>query len=156
MLYIEEIDIDLERCERVLRDNNYMEIIIAIEELQDKYRDKILNINENENDTVWNYSKKDLERIEKCIVNYKIDIILKERLKNIDKKLEDLRKYINDNIENKDMLQEITNVIEVVHKKNISLDKKHEELKVCFSLLKNLDRKVSVYILELIAMIISD
>lgn len=153
---VEEIDIDLERCERVLRDNNYMEIIIAIEELQDKYRDKILNINENENDTVWNYSKKDLERIEKCIVNYKIDIISKERLKNIDKKLEDLRKYINDNIENKDMLQEITNVIEVVNKKDINLDKKYEELKVCFSLLKNLDRKVSVYILELIAIIISD
>lgn len=30
---IEEINLDLNRCEKVLSENNYLEIIIAIEEL---------------------------------------------------------------------------------------------------------------------------
>ena len=36
MLDTKEIDFDLDRCEKVLRENDYMEIVIAIEELQDK------------------------------------------------------------------------------------------------------------------------
>ena len=42
MLDTKEIDFDLDRCEKVLRENDYMEIVIAIEELQDKYRDCLL------------------------------------------------------------------------------------------------------------------
>ena len=38
---IEDITLDLERCNKVIKENNYLEIIIAIEELQDKYKDKI-------------------------------------------------------------------------------------------------------------------
>ena len=41
---IEDITLDLERCNKVIKENNYLEIIIAIEELQDKYKDKIKNI----------------------------------------------------------------------------------------------------------------
>ena len=33
---IEDITLDLERCNKVIKENNYLEIIIAIEELQDK------------------------------------------------------------------------------------------------------------------------
>ena len=58
MLNIKEIDFDLDRCEKVLRENDYMEIVIAIEELQDKYRDKIAHISENENNIVWIIVKK--------------------------------------------------------------------------------------------------
>ena len=70
MLDTKEIDFDLDRCEKVLRENDYMEIVIAIEELQDKYRDKIDYIIENENNVVWNYSRKDLEKIEKYLGDY--------------------------------------------------------------------------------------
>ena len=52
MLDTKEIDFDLDRCEKVLRENDYMEIVIAIEELQDKYRDKIDYIIENENNVL--------------------------------------------------------------------------------------------------------
>ena len=38
---IKDVNLDLERCERVIKENNYLEIIIAIEEIQDKYRGKI-------------------------------------------------------------------------------------------------------------------
>ncbi|UPA31841.1 hypothetical protein L0P85_06800 [Terrisporobacter glycolicus] len=58
MLSIEEVEFDLNRCEEVLKNNDYMEVVIAIEELQDKYRNKINNISENENNVVWNYSKR--------------------------------------------------------------------------------------------------
>lgn len=156
MLDIKEIDIDLQRCEKVLEENDYMEIVIAIEELQDKYRELIENISENENDVVWNYNKRDLERIKEYIDNYRREVILKERLKDIDEKLENLKKYMYDNTEKEENLDIIIHLIEEVNKKNTSLDEKYEELKTCFSLLKDLDRRISVYVLDLIRIIISD
>lgn len=155
MLNIKEIEIDLDRCEKVIRENDYMEIVIAIEELQDKYRSRIRHIGENENDVVWNYSKKDLEKIEKYLREYREDIILKERSKSIDEKIEDLKKYIDDN-KNEKSVEDIVNLIEEVNKKKMNLDEKYEEIKVCFSLLKNINRKVSICILELISMVISE
>lgn len=155
MLDTKEIDFDLDRCEKVLRENDYMEIVIAIEELQDKYRDKINYIIENENNVVWNYSRKDLEKIEKYLGDYKKEMIQKEKLKNIYEKLEDLRMYIKDNnIKNKEDIKRIINLIEEVNNKDINLDEKYEELKVCFDILKYIDRKMSLYILELITLVI--
>ena len=155
MLNIKEIEIDIDRCEKVLRENDYMEIVIAIEELQDKYRSKIKDIGKNENHVVWNYSKKDLEKIEKSLRTYKEKVILKEKLKSIDEKIEDLRKYIKDN-KNERNIEEIVNLIEEVKKKDMNLDEKYEEIKVCFSLLKNINRKASICVLELISMVISE
>ena len=63
---MEDVNNDLERCKKVLKENNYLEIIIAIEELQDKYRSSIKEISEA-NNVVWNYSKKDLENIKVII-----------------------------------------------------------------------------------------
>lgn len=155
MLDTKEIDFDLDRCEKVLRENDYMEIVIAIEELQDKYRDKIDYIIENENNVVWNYSRKDLEKIEKYLGDYKKEMIQKEKLKNIYEKLEDLRVYIKDNnMKNKEDIKGIINLIEEVNNKDINLDEKYEELKVCFDILKYIDRKMSLYILELITLVI--
>lgn len=155
MLDTKEIDFDLDRCEKVLRENDYMEIVIAIEELQDKYRDKIDCIIENENNIVWNYSRKDLENIEKYLGEYKKEMIQKEKLKNIYEKLKDLRMYIkNNNMKHKEDIKVIINLIEELNNKDISLDKKYEELKVCFDMLKDIDRKMSIYILELITLVI--
>lgn len=155
MLNIKEIDFDLDRCEKVLRENDYMEVVIAIEELQDKYRDKINHISENENNIVWNYSKKDLEKIEKCLIDYKKEMIEKEKLKNIYEKLDNLKIYIkNNNIQYKIELEETINYIEEVNNKDITLDEKYEELKGCYDLLKKFDRKIGVYVLELITVII--
>lgn len=155
MLNIKDIEIDIDRCEKVLRENNYMEIVIAIEELQDKYRAKIKNISKNENNVVWNYSKKDLLEIEKNLIQYKENEISKQRLKNINEKINDLRKYI-DNFGNENNMEKVVDLIEEINNKDISLDEKYEKVKVCFSLLKNIDRKICVCILELISMMIKE
>ena len=148
---IKEIDIDLDRCEKVLKENNYMEIVIAIEELQDKYRDKVDDISENENSNVWNYSKKDLEKIEKSLIYYKQGMILKEKQKNIYERVHDLRIYINENdTQYRKNIEETINLVEEVNNKDISLDEKYDQLKRCFDLLKKLDRNISIYLLELI------
>lgn len=155
LLSIKEIEFDLNRCEEVLRENDYMEIVIAIEELQDKYRNKMNNICKNENNVVWNYSKKDLEKIKICLLNYRREMIQKEKLKNIDEKLKDFRIAIRENdAKYQDDLEETINFIEEVSNKDINLDEKYEELKPCFELLKKMDRKTSMYILELIVLLI--
>ena len=70
-----DVNLDLERCERVIKENNYLEIIIAIEEIQDKYRGKIKNIGEESNNVVWNYSIKDLKNIKNYFnINCRISI----------------------------------------------------------------------------------
>ncbi|MDU4860785.1 MAG: hypothetical protein E6356_09815 [Terrisporobacter othiniensis] len=153
LLSIEEVEFDLNRCEEVLKNNDYMEVVIAIEELQDKYRNKINNISENENNVVWNYSKKDLEKIKTCLFDYKKEMIKEEKLKNIEEKLKDFKLFIKENnVKYQNDLEEIINLIEDINNKDISLDEKYEKLKICFNLLKKTDRKTSMYILELITL----
>ena len=155
MLSIEEVEFDLNRCEKVLKDDDYMEVVIAIEELQDKYKNKINNISENENNVVWNYSKKDLEKIKTCLFDYKKEMIKEEKLKNIEEKLKDFKLFIKENdTKYKNDLEEIVILIEEINNKDTSLDEKYEELKICFNLLKKSDRKTSMHILELIALLI--
>ena len=153
---IEEINLDLNRCEKVLSDNNYLEIIIAIEELQDKYRSKIKSLNEASNDVVWNYNKKDLENIKNSLIKYKEEVILKEKLNNISQKISELKSYVekNPHIKNQDNLTTIIELIENTNEKDISLDEKYEELKVCLNLVSDFNREISIYILELITLVI--
>lgn len=153
---IEEINLDLNRCEKVLSENNYLEIIIAIEELQDKYRSKIKSLNEASNDVVWNYNKKDLENIKNSLIKYKEEVILKEKLNNISQKISQLKSYIekNSHIKNQDNLTTIIELIENTNEKDISLDEKYEELKVCLNLVSDFNREISIYILELITLVI--
>lgn len=153
---IEEINLDLNRCEKVLSENNYLEIIIAIEELQDKYRSKIKSLNEASNDVVWNYNKKDLENIKNSLIKYKEEVILKEKLNNISQKISELKSYVekNPHIKNQDDLTTIIELIENTNEKDISLDEKYEELKVCLNLVSDFNREISIYILELITLVI--
>lgn len=153
---IEEINLDLNRCEKVLSENNYLEIIIAIEELQDKYRSKIKSLNEASNDVVWNYNKKDLENIKNYLIKYKEEVILKEKLNNISQKISELKSYVekNPHIKNQDDLTTIIELIENTNEKDISLDEKYEELKVCLNLVSDFNREISIYILELITLVI--
>lgn len=91
---IEDITLDLERCNKVIKENNYLEIIIAIEELQDKYKDKIKNISENSNNVVWNYSIKDLKNIKNYLIDYEEKLILEKKLESIYEKISDIKVYL--------------------------------------------------------------
>ena len=152
---LKEVDIDIKRCEDVIKENNNLEIVIAIEELNDKYRARISELSNGEFDNVWNYSKKDLENIEKSLVKYKEEIIEKNKNKTIKEKLDDLIQYLNNNnIKNKDELIKEINLIEDIYYKEISLDKKWNELKISLDIIKTIDREVGIYILEIILLII--
>lgn len=152
---LKEVDIDIKRCEDVIKENNYLEIVIAIEELNDKYRARISELSNGEFDNVWDYSKKDLENIEKSLIKYKEEIIEKNKNKTIKEKLDDLIQYLNNNnIKNKDELIKEINLIEDIYYKEISLDKKWNELKISLDIIKTIDREVGIYILEIILLII--
>ena len=62
---LNELDIDIKRCEIVLKENNYLDIVIAIEEIHDKYKNTIDSISNISRDVVWNYSKKDTRKYTK-------------------------------------------------------------------------------------------
>lgn len=151
---MEEIDFDLDRCKKVLMENDYMEVVIAIEELQDKYKDKIESMSKIESNNVWNYSKKDLEKIETCLIEYKNHIMEKEKRKSINEKLDDLKEYIKDaNMLNKGCIEDVVKFIEEVKDKDATSDEKYDELKACFDLLKNMDRQIGCMVLELIILV---
>ena len=152
---IEDITLDLERCNKVIKENNYLEIIIAIEELQDKYKDKIKNISGNSNNVVWNYSIKDLKNIKNYLIDYEEKLILEKKLESIYEKISDIKVYLKNNkIKNEDVLIEMINHIEEVNKENLTLDEKYEKLKVYFEYIKSFNRYIATYILELIALVI--
>ena len=152
---IEDIRLDLERCNKVIKENNYLEIIIAIEELQDKYKDKIKNISENSNNVVWNYSIKDLKNIKNYLIDYEEKLILEKKLESIYEKISDIKVYLKNNkIKNEDVLIEMINHIEEINKENLTLDEKYEKLKVYFEYIKSFNRYIATYILELIALVI--
>ena len=120
---IEEINVDLTRCKKVIDENNYLETVIAIEELQDKYRDKIKSLDEKSKDIVWNYSMKDLVNIKDSLIEYREEIIEKEKLKNFHEKMLNFKLYLEKNeIENRTVLDKIINIIEEVNNNNISFD----------------------------------
>lgn len=96
------LDTDIKKCEETLRLNNYLEIVIVIEETIDKYKDKIEGMY-IDSDRIWNYSKKDLEnilnklRIEKeKIINEYIQTNIKT-INNIDDVYYSIKNEIEDN-----------------------------------------------------------
>ncbi|MBC6002708.1 hypothetical protein ACQQ2T_05215 [Paraclostridium tenue] len=150
---------DIKRCEEVLRMNNYLEIVIVLEEIIDKYNDKIDNI-AIENDRVWNYSKKDLENItDKLIV--KRDEIINEYIYNsitIDSFIKNIEEIL---LQNKNMSEDKKhevldkiNEIYNIYKVNIDKNLKWEELKIYLIWASKQDLYISKNIIELINLVI--
>lgn len=110
------LDTDIKKCEEALRLNNYLEIVIVIEETIDKYKDKIDGIN-IDSDRIWNYSKKDLENI--------LNKLRIEKEKIIKQYIETNIKTIN-NIDN--VYYSIKNEIE--ENKDLSDNKKNDNLAI--------------------------
>lgn len=150
---------DIKRCEEVLRMNNYLEIVVVLEEIIDKYNDKIDNI-AIENDRVWNYSKKDLENItDKLIV--KRDEIINEYIYNsitIDSFIKNIEEIL---LQNKNMSEDKKhevldkiNEIYNIYKVNIDKNLKWEELKIYLIWASKQDLYISKNIIELINLVI--
>lgn len=153
---LKDIDIDIKRCEDVIRENNYLEIVIATEELNDKYKNKIISLSKNDSDVVWHYSRKNLEIIEDHLKKYKEEIILKEKNKTICEKLSDLREYLNlEKNLNNDIIIEIIDKIEETHyNSNLTLDEKYKDIVKYLEIIKNMKREIGIFILEIIVLIL--
>ena len=150
---LNELDLDIKRCENVLIEIDYIEIVIAIEELHDKYKNTIDSISNISRDVVWNYSKKDIENIQKYLKIYKDELILKEKQKNIYDKFIDLKEYIEDkDILEKQKLVEAINLIENINNDDLNLDEKWDKLKVYLELIKNQGREIGTQLLEIIVL----
>lgn len=151
---LNELDKDIKRCEAVLIENNYLEIVIAIEELHDKYKDTIVTISSISNDVVWNYSKKDIENILNCLKDYKDELIFKDKQKNIEEKIKDLKNYIEENnILEKNKLTEVIKFIEGINSNNFDLDTRWNKLKECLNLIQNQEREIGTQLLEIIVIV---
>ncbi len=145
---INNIDLDIQRCEMVLQENNYLEIVIAIEELQDKYKENIASLNTTSQNVVWNYSKKDLENVQRTLRTYKEEIIKNEKEKSVQEKLRDLRKITSNEI-----LLEALQDIENINNEEIDLNTKWSKLKVYLDIAQKQERNTGLKILEIISLI---
>ena len=110
------LDTDIKKCEEALRLNNYLEIVIVIEETIDKYKDKIDGIN-IDSDRIWNYSKKDLENI---LNKLRIE---KEKI---------IKQYIETNIKTINIIDNVYYSIknEIEDNKDLSDNKKNDNLAI--------------------------
>lgn len=108
---IREIDKDINRCKNLIEENNYLEIVIGLEELIDKYDSYIENIKKYDG-RVWNYSKSDLEKLMKELVGYKKELSIREYKKKLTKLVESSIDYIK----NHDTIDESKkiNLIEII------------------------------------------
>ena len=135
---LKNIDLDIKRCEDTLNENSYLEIVITIEEIQDKY-----DIFKNNQSNVWNYKKSDLENIKVQLLNHKKEIIKKDLINNIN--------LIKDNEILKNSLQEIISISD----ESITKQQKWDKLKKYIQLAQHQDFQTGHKILEIIIKVIS-
>lgn len=123
--FLVNINSDIKRCEETLRDNNYLEIVIAIEELTDKYKDSIDDI-ELSNGRVWNFTKKDLEVLMRNLEHKRDEILNKyiDKYINVDKLVSSVQENIENNssLNNDDKLDaiKILDEIKKIHRENLN------------------------------------
>lgn len=150
--YLEELDKDIKRCETVLKENNYLEIVIAVEELVDKYKNYIESIATSiDKDRVWNYSKRDLESLKEKLEKYMSDHIGELMFSN-------MRHYltINDEIY-ADKIEEIKKVldeIEVIYNNDIKKEEKWNYLKEYLVWISNQEIDIASKMIDIINIMI--
>ena len=67
---LNELDLDIKRCEIVLKENNYLDIVIAIEEIHDNYKntiEEIVDINNEKLLEVLKREEKNNEQIQNLL-----------------------------------------------------------------------------------------
>lgn len=159
--FLVNLNSDIKRCESVLKLNNYLEVVIAIEELTDKYKDSIDGL-ELLNDRVWNFTKKDLEILMDKLVS-KRDKILKSYI-NSDVNVEKLIKNLKVRIENNKILDEaiklevieVIDSIEEIYIKNLDKDLKWRKIKKYLEWTLKQDADIGSSILNLINTIMNN
>ncbi len=160
------LDKDIKRCEDVLKLNNYLEIVIAVEELMDKYRDHIEGLG-NDNDRVWNYSKKDLENIMEKLKLHRDNLIKdynETRINNISIDIETIIKNTKDEVQHSEELSidkrreviEILNGIDEIINEKISTHEKWIKLRIYMNYLSTEDINIATKIIYIINIVLQN
>lgn len=156
------LDKDIKRCEDVLKMNNYLEIVIAVEELFDKYNGSIKDIG-SDSDRVWNYSKKDLENImdklklhrDKFIDDYnesRISINLKTMFDSAKNEMKNINTLSKEKIQE---ILDLLNSIEKISNEKISIDDKWIKLRLYVNLISKEDANIACKIINIINIILN-
>ncbi len=143
---IKNIDVDIKRCEDTIKENNYLEIVIAIEEITDKYKDSVCS--ENEGSNVWRYSKNDLEKIHSNLINYKHKLIINEKQNTINNLMKE--------ISNLDCDKDVIDALEFmkdINSSEMNKDEKWNELSKTLDIIKNQKTEIGLRMLEIISII---
>lgn len=152
---IDVLDKDIKVCEDTLKENDFLEMVIIIEELHNKYKNDIAKVSKIEKDVVWKYSKGDLQVIEDCLKEHKEKIIKEENEKSMSTKINDFKEQIkNSEILNKEEILNIIEKIENIKNEKITLDEKWDKLKLHLTFIKNQDRYVGITFLEIVKLIV--
>lgn len=150
---IREIDKDINRCKNLIEENNYLEIVIGLEELIDKYNSCIKNIKKYDG-RVWNYSKSDLEKLMKELVEYKKELSIREYKSELTKLVDSLIDYIkNHDTLNKSKKINLIEVIRDLHNisnEDLSKEKLWEELRIYIRLASDEDIEVGSKLIAII------
>lgn len=153
------LNFDIKRCEDILRTNDYLEIVITLEEIIDKYKSEIDNIN-IDNKRVWNYSKKDLENITDKLINKRNQILNQyiyneESINYIIKNIKDYISIKEDlcTSEKSEILKNIES-ISLIKDEKIDKNLKWEKLKKYILWASSKEVKIGSSIIELINLII--
>ncbi|WP_373599112.1 hypothetical protein [Paraclostridium bifermentans] len=150
---------DIKRCNEVLSINDYLEIVITLEELNDKYKDNI-EASCKESNRVWNYTKKDLQILKDKLIQKRDEIVNEYIYINIDIKsiIENMKSDISINKELEySEKEEAINILEsiyIIYKEKISRELKWEKLKKYIAIASSKDVYLGSKILELINLII--
>jgi hypothetical protein len=149
--FLEGIDKDISRCDNILKENNYLEIVIGVEELVDKYKDTINNIAMN-NDRVWNYSKKDLEIIKEKLISYKKEHIGELVFKSIKANLKENKEI---SVHKLKEIEEALNKIESIYYENTDIYEKWIKLRVYIEWVSKEEIYVATNILRAINIVLN-
>lgn len=159
------LDKDIKKCEDVLKMNNYLEIVIAVEELFDKYKGSIKDIG-SDSDRVWNYSKKDLENIMDKLKLHRdkfIDDYNESRISssiNLKTMFDSTKDEIKNNKNlSKEKIQEaldLLNNIEKISNEKISIDEKWAKLRLYMNILSKEDANIACKIINIINIILNN
>ena len=159
------VDKDIKRCNKVLNENNLLELAIVIEEIIDKNKDDISSLEKLKKDNVWFYNKKDLKMLidkleeqKENLINKYSNIITNEKSINKEPTFTSLIEAVNndknlDEIKRKEILDMI-NKIKLIDSEDISKEEKWNKVKLFMNYLSMSNYGYGRYIIKCINLII--
>lgn len=153
------VENDIKRCKEMKKTKDLLELAIVIEEVIDKNKDKIKDLENLKKDNVWKYNKKDLDSlIEKLenfydtLVSQYNDSIIRKELNNKESRIKKLKEDIQNDLyldkHNKNELLNIVDALNIIYKENLPEDSKWLKIKVYIDYLNKCSYKLGKYILE--------